>query len=160
MFTSSRLIIREWKEEDAGAFFELTQDAGLNLYPINIYRQTSQKTALNWIRKAKGKFAVIEMKSGELIGMGGLTQWFWEEEELFDITYRLRESAWGKGYGWELAEALTKHGLHTLRLPQITATITPDNILSKKIAEKLGFIFDKRILLNNVPTDLYRLYRN
>lgn len=160
MFSSSRLIIREWKEEDAKAFFELTQDSAFNLFPINNYRQESVETALAWIRKTKGKYAVVEKESGQIIGMGGLTPWSWEGGELVDITYRLRESAQGKGLGWELAETLVNHGLHTLRLPQITATITPDNFPSKKIAERLGLRFDKRILLNNVPTDLYRLYRD
>lgn len=157
MISSSRLIIREWNERDARAFFELTQDEGFNLHPINIYRQVSEESALAWIRKTQGKFAVIEKSSDQLIGMGGLTPWTCEGEELVDITYRLRESAWGKGLGWELAEALVNHGFNTLQLPQITATITPENLPSQKIAERLGFRFDKKILLLGVPTELYRL---
>jgi ribosomal-protein-alanine N-acetyltransferase len=159
MFTSERLLIRAWKESDAEAFYELTQDEGFNLHPINVYRQKSIDTAREWIRNVKGKFAVHEKESGKLIGMGGLTPWTWEGEELVDITYRLRESAWGKGYGWELAEALVHHGFRELGLDQITATITPDNLPSKKIAEKLGMKFDRHILLLGVPTDLYRLRR-
>jgi RimJ/RimL family protein N-acetyltransferase len=159
MFTSKRLLIRAWKESDAEAFYELTQDEGFNLHPINVYRQKSVDTAREWIRKVKGKFAVFEKDSGPLIGMGGLTPWTWEGEELVDITYRLRESAWGKGYGWELAEALVHHGFHALGLDQITATITPANLPSKKIAEKLGMTFDRHILLLGVPTELYRLRR-
>jgi ribosomal-protein-alanine N-acetyltransferase len=159
MFTSVRLLIRAWKESDAEAFYELTQDEGFNLHPINVYRQKNVDTAREWIRKVKGKLAVFEKESGKLIGMGGLTPWTWEGEELFDITYRLRESAWGKGYGWELAEALVHHGFRELGLEQITATITPDNLPSKKIAEKLGMKFDRHILLLGVPTDLYRLRR-
>lgn len=159
MFTSERLLIRAWKESDAEAFYELTQDEGFNLHPINVYRQKSIDTAREWIRKVKGKLAVFEKESSKLIGMGGLTPWTWEGEELFDITYRLRESAWGKGYGWELAEALVNHGFRKLGLDQLTATITPDNLPSKKIAEKLGMKFDRHILLLGVPTDLYRLRR-
>jgi ribosomal-protein-alanine N-acetyltransferase len=159
MFTSRRLLIRAWQESDAEAFYELTQDEGFNLYPINVYRQKSVDTAREWIRKVKGKFAVFQKDSGQLIGMGGLTPWTWEGEELVDITYRLRESAWGKGYGWELAEALVHHGFRELGLEQITATITPDNLSSKKIAERLGMAFDRHILLLGVPTDLYRLRR-
>lgn len=157
---TNRLTIREWTHADAEAFYELTRDDGFNLFPINVYRQASVESAREWIRKTKGKYAVLERKSGQLIGMGGLTPWTWESEELVDITYRLRESAWGKGLGWELAEALVQHGFQTLKLPQITATITPDNLPSKKIAERLGMRFEKRIHLLGVPTDLYRLYRN
>jgi len=49
--------------------------------------------------------------------------------------------------------------LRELGLDQITATITPDNLPSKKIAEKLGMKFDRHILLLGVPTELYRLHR-
>ncbi len=160
MFETARLNIRAWKEEDAEAFYELSNDEGFNLFPINVYRQESIAGSLEWIKKTKGKYAVIEKSSEQIIGMGGLTPWNLEGEELIDITYRLRESAWGKGLGWELAQALVNHGLQTLHLPQITATITPDNLPSKKIAERLGFRFDKRIILLGVHTDLYRLYRN
>jgi RimJ/RimL family protein N-acetyltransferase len=83
-----------------------------------------------------------------------------EEEQLVDITYRLKESAWGKGYGLELATALRDYGFETLNLPQITATITPDNVPSKKIAEKLGLRFDRQIILHGVLTDLFRMYRS
>ncbi len=137
----------------------LAQRGGGPLGPINVYRQKSIDTARDWIRNVKGKLAVLEKESGKLIGMGGITPWTWEGEELFDITYRLRESAWGKGYGWELAEALVNHGFRELGLEQLTATITPDNLPSRKIAEKLGMRFDRHILLLGVPTDLYRLRR-
>lgn len=157
MITTARLIIRPWREEDATAFFELSQDETFNLFPITIYRQESLESARQWIEKNSGKYAVWEKSSGELIGMGGLTPWKLDEENLMDITYRLRGSAVGKGYGWELAQALTEYGLNQLKLTNITATITPDNLPSKKIAEKLGMKYERRIILLGVPTDLYRL---
>lgn len=152
---ANRLTIRPFTEADAPEFLELTRDDGFNAFPINIYRQKDINSAREWIKNARGKYGVWE--KGVLIGMGGLTSWIWEGEELVDITYRLRESAWGRGLGQELARALRDYGFKTLRLPQITATITPDNFPSKKIAERLGMKFDKKILLNNVDTELWRL---
>ncbi len=109
------------------------------------------------IKTTRGKYAVWEIETGKLLGMGGLTPWDFNGEKLIDITYRLRESAWGKGYGLELAKALVEYGFNTLKLPEITATITPDNKASKAIAAKLGFKLDQKIILKSVPTDLYRL---
>lgn len=160
MVQTERLNIFHLAEVDAREFFELICDDGFNKFPINNYRQDSVESTRAWLKnRARGKYGVREKDSGDLIGMGGLTPWIWEGEELTDITYRLRESAWGKGYGWELAEALVHHGFEKLKLDQITATITPDNEASRKIIERLGFKFDRRILLQNVPTDLFRLYR-
>lgn len=159
MITTNRLIIKPWSEEDAEAFYHLTQDQGFRLFPITQYQQTSVVSAQEWISKNPNKYAVWEKETNTLIGMGGLTPWTFDGEEMIDITYRLRESAWGKGYGRELAEALVDYGFNVKKLEEITATITPDNIPSKKIAEKLGLKFDKKILLLGVETDLYRLSR-
>lgn len=160
MLTTQRLLIRPWEIEDAESFLSLTSDSGFIAHTITDYRQRDIQSAETWIRTQKGKYAVLCQDSGELIGMGGLTPWIWDEEQLVDITYRLRESAWGLGYGWELAKGLRDHGFQTLNLPQITATITPDNFPSKKIVDKLGFRFDRQILLHGVLTELFRLYRS
>lgn len=157
MFETTNLLVKPFTEVDAEAFYELTQDDGFNLFPITIYRQQSIETAREWVRNNRWKLGVWEKQSGELAGMGGLSQWEFEGEIYYDITYRLRQSQWGKGYGLELARGLVKYGFEELKLSQITATITPDNHASKSIAMKLGFVFDKHITLLGVPTDLYRL---
>ena len=157
MIRTSRLVITPLEATDAEEFFELTTDETFNAFPINVYRQASVAGTLEWIRTQRRKLAV--RAAGALIGMGGLTPWQWEGEDLVDITYRLRGSALGKGYGWELAVALRDHAFETLGLPHLTATITPDNAPSKRIAEKLGFRFEKHIVLNGVATELYRLVR-
>lgn len=167
MIETSRLKIKPFCVEDAADFLQLTQDEGFRLFPITNYVQADVNSSREWIgkaielnqQKALGKWGVWEKGSSALIGMGGLTPWSWEGEELIDITYRLRQSAWGKGLGLELAEALVEYGFAARKLSEITATITPDNLPSKKIAEKLGLKFDKHIVLLGVPTDLYRLRR-
>ena len=160
MLTTQRLFICPWEIKDAESFLSLTRDFGFIAHTITDYRQKDIQSAETWIRTQKGKYAVLCVDSGELIGMGGLTPWIWEKEQLVDITYRLKESAWGMGYGWELAKGLRDFGFQTLNLPQVTATITPDNARSKKIAEKLGLRFDRQIILHGVLTDLFRLYRS
>ncbi len=167
MIITERLIIQPWSEGKASDFFELSRDEGFTLFPITIYRQESVETAREWIRAALelnrtttlGKWAVMEKKSSALIGLCGLTPWDFREEKLVDITYRLRQSAWGKGFGLEVARALVDFGFNKQNLDQITATITPDNTASKNVAKKLGMIFDQSFILKEVPTDLYRLYK-
>lgn len=158
MITSARLLIRKWTLEMAQDFFNLTQDDGFNSYPITKYKQEDIQSAREWIQKNTAKMAVHHKETKFLLGMGGLTPWEFENEKLIDITYRLKMSSWGHGYGFELASALVHYGVHELKLKQITATITPDNIPSQKIADKLGMKFDQQITLLGVSTNLYRLY--
>lgn len=165
MFETENLFINSWKSDLAESFFLLTQDDGFNLFPINIYRQNNLESAVEWVQKMQklnvesrlGKYAVVEKSSQKLIGMGGLTPWTFDGEEMIDITYRLHSSATGKGLGLELAKGLIRFGFLELYLKEITATITPDNIPSKKIADKIGLKFDRHITLSGVATDLYRL---
>lgn len=165
MISTNRLLIKPFEESDAEAFFELSNDKGFGLFPINDYRQKNVTSALEWIKKSReinltrnlGKWGIWSKDSHELLGMGGLTPWTWEGVELIDLTYRFRESAWGKGFGMESAQGLVEHGFKNLELLEITATITPDNQASKKIAERLGMRFDKNIVLLGVSTDLYRV---
>jgi len=153
-----RLDIRSWTIDDAPAFFVAKPGSRLHFFSRSqITNKRSVESAREWIQSHPEKYGVWLKESGELIGMGGLTQWKWEGEELVDITYRLKTSAHGKGYGWELAQALVDYGFKSMGLTQITATITPDNLASKKIAHKLGMKFDRRIELLGVATDLYRL---
>ena len=55
-----------------------------------------------------------------------------------EIGWRLRPSAWGRGYASEAAAALVRHGLIGLRLPEIIADIDPANLGSIRVAEKIG----------------------
>lgn len=159
MIDTERLTIRAWETTDAENFFLLTKDSGFMAHMITDYRQPDLQAAKSWIRTQTGKYAVQVRNTSEIIGMGGLTPWVWNGEPLVDITYRLAKSAWGKGYGWELASALKEYAFGTLQLDHISATITPDNAPSKHIAKKLGFRLDCRITLHGVPTDLYRVFR-
>lgn len=167
MISTERLEIRPWSESEAEAFFELSKDEGFNAHPITIYRQPDLATARQWIRLAievhgatkMGKWGIWEKQTGTLVGMGGLTPWVFGGENLIDVTYRFRQSSWGKGYGSEAAASMIRYGFEVLGLAEITATITPDNLGSKRIAEKLGMQLNQRIELKGVPTDLYRLRR-
>lgn len=157
---SSRLLLCPWQVDDADDFYHLSLDPIFSSYLITDYRQESPTRARDWIEqnsrqyKNLGKWAVRLNSSGELIGMGGLTPWSHAGRALVDITYRLRQSAIGMGYGRELAELLlsyaTKENIHNL-----SATITPDNLVSIKMIEKLGFRLESRIELYGVETLLY-----
>lgn len=157
MITTNRLDMKPWILDDAQEFFELTNDEAFNAFSIKIYRQPDLASAKLWISEAVGKWAVRERATGLVIGLGGLTPWSWEGEELTDITYRLRSSAQGKGFGLEMALGLRDYALQDLQLTNLTATITPDNQPSIALAKKLGFKYDKDIVLLGVPTQLFRL---
>lgn len=167
MLETARLIIRPWTPEDIEAFFELTQDRGFAAFPITDWRQKSLESARAWINQVSetfnetkmGPMAVIEKSTGEVVGLAALRVLNLEAEDRPEITYRFRESAWGKGFATEAAVACLNFGFTTHNFKEIAASITPDNEGSIKVAMKLGMKWTNRELILGIPAEIYRIQR-
>lgn len=55
-----------------------------------------------------------------------------------EIGWRLRRSAWGRGFATEAARPVLNHALHHLGLAEVVADIDPANTASLCVAAKLG----------------------
>jgi RimJ/RimL family protein N-acetyltransferase len=55
-----------------------------------------------------------------------------------DIGYAFLARHSGKGYATEAAGEVLRHGLETLRLPNICAITAPENAASQRVLEKIG----------------------
>lgn len=157
MFETQRLIVKAWTDEDAESFLNLSRDRGLTDNTITLYEQKTLEDAKDWIKKNPTKWAVWEKASHSIIGLGGITPIAFENEILPDVTYRIRESHWGKGLGPELARGIVDYAFQVQKRAELTITITPENLSSAKIGLGLGFTFEKEIMLYGVKTHLYRL---
>jgi [ribosomal protein S5]-alanine N-acetyltransferase len=167
MIQTKRLEIKPWEIGDAEAFFNLSQDQGFNLFPITQYQQKSIETARDWIKQnvdsvSKDKLGfqgIWEKSSGALIGIAGFRLFTLEKENRYEITYRLRENAWGKGYATEAARAMLEYGFKNSPATEIAVSITPDNEASIKVAKKLGFKWTNDEILMGVHAEILRISR-
>lgn len=64
------------------------------------------------------------------------------ENELF---YGLFKECWGKGYGTEIASAMVKYGMESMKLNKMVATVNEGNNVSIKILTKAGMNYEKII---------------
>ncbi|MDQ2691068.1 MAG: GNAT family N-acetyltransferase, partial [Chloroflexota bacterium] len=78
-----------------------------------------------------------------------------------EIGYRLRRSAWGKGFATEAACAVRDFAFNSLGMQRLIALIDPDNIASIRVAEKLGMQYEKDIMLPGYthPDRIYAVSR-
>jgi ribosomal-protein-alanine N-acetyltransferase len=167
MIQTERLTIRPWKLEDAAAFFELSQDRGFNLFPITRYEQKNLDGAREWIKqnidsvtKTKLGFqGVWEKLTNSLVGIAGYRLFNLEKENRYEITYRLRENAWGKGFATEAAVAMLDYGFKNSPAKEIGASITPDNEASIKVAKKIGMKWTNNETLMGVHAEILRISR-
>jgi RimJ/RimL family protein N-acetyltransferase len=88
-----------------------------------------------------GFWAAIEKATGGFVG------WFHFRPERdappdeVELGYRLRRSAWGKGYATEGSRALIEKGFAELGVRRVFATTMVVNVASRRVMEKAGLRF-------------------
>ena len=86
--------------------------------------------------------AVTLRQTGKVIG-GATLRMLDSEPDSGELGYTLHRSAWGQGFGTELARAFIAFGFNELRLRRIWATCRPENVGSYRILKKAGMHFEE-----------------
>ncbi|MCG7280336.1 GNAT family N-acetyltransferase [Chryseobacterium taklimakanense] len=145
-----RLLLREIVPEDVGRMFLLDSNADVMKYigvaPLTTHEQSEEvikKVRSQYRENGIGRWAVIERKSGLLIGWSGLK--FLTEEingykNVYEIGYRFLPEFWGKGYATEAGKAWLDYGFNNMKIPFVYAVSHSENQSSIHTLEKLGFI--------------------
>ncbi len=90
----------------------------------------------SWVLKDFGMFSVIEKASGQWIGRVG--PWQPEGWPGPEIGWALARDAWGKGFGYESALAAIGWTFDTLDWAEVIHLISPENVTSQRLAQRLG----------------------
>ena len=92
-----------------------------------------------------GPYGMALRSNNESIGICGLFRR--EGLEDTDIGYAVLPDWCGQGYAYEAATAVVAHARHALGLTRLTAIVSPNNVPSIKLTEKLGLRYEKTILM-------------
>jgi RimJ/RimL family protein N-acetyltransferase len=171
---TERLVLRAWQDDDLDPLAELCADPEVMRYfPSPISREKSQLLISKCVEK-QGEFgfcmAPIELKAtGEFLGFVGLNKPDYGAPLPFDpcveIGWRLKQSAWGKGYASEAAREWLRFGFETISLEEIVAFTIPDNTPSQNLMTRIGMTRDTDgdflhpALPSDHPIALHVLYR-
>jgi RimJ/RimL family protein N-acetyltransferase len=85
-----------------------------------------------------GFWAAIEKSSGEFLGWFHFRPGEGSGPNEPELGYRLRKSAWGKGYATEGSKALIHKGFNELGAERIVASAYEANTASRRVMEKVG----------------------
>lgn len=88
-----------------------------------------------------GYFKIFERDRNKLIGLAGII--IKENSTEADVEYLLFPEYWGKGYGTEVLEELLSISREDKNIKKIIGITDPNNIASRKILLKQGFISEK-----------------
>ncbi len=85
-----------------------------------------------------GVWAAIERSNGEFLGWFEFYPREGRGPEEAELGYRLRRSAWGKGYATEGSRALIRKGFTDLGVWRVVAETMAVNAASRRVMEKAG----------------------
>jgi RimJ/RimL family protein N-acetyltransferase len=105
------------------------------------------------------QFAVIFRENGELIGYCGFLHKDVDRRNEIEIGYRLHPNYWNRGLATEAAQAVRDHAFSDLKLPRVISLIHPDNVASRRVAEKIGMLFERQTVFKGSPTLVFALRR-
>lgn len=145
IFTSERLGFRNWRDEDIPALAEINADpevmkhfpAVLSLKETEALMQRLQAL---YDKRGYNYFATEVLDTGELIGFIGLAYQVYDADfnPSTDIGWRLKKSAWGKGYATEGAKRCLAYAFDDLHLDRVISTCTQNNVRSENVMKKIG----------------------
>lgn len=144
---TDRLILRKWNEKDAESLFEYAKDPAIGPaagWPVHKSVEESLDVIKN-VFTGKECYCICEKGSNKAIGavelkLKGHTN-LTERDDESELGYWLGKPFWGKGYMPEAAKALMARGFQELGMKTIWCGYYDENEKSKRVQEKLGFVF-------------------
>lgn len=146
---TTRLVMREWRDEDREPFAALNQDPEvMRHFPSALTPHESDalvdRIRSHWGLAGYGLWAV-EADDG-FVGFVGLSSPPWEASftPCVEVGWRLARHVWGRGYATEAARAALAWGFANVDLPrdEIVSFTTVGNTASRRVMEKIGLRHD------------------
>ena len=159
-----RLVLRSFHEEDVGAMADLFANPDFMRFSLGAFTERKQTVAfiekvMGWDRSGiPSQFAVVPSGENAIVGYCG----FFHHAEVpgeIEIGYRLHPDYWNRGLMTEAARAVRDHGFRDWKLSRVISLIHPENISSRRVAEKNGMAIEEQITFRGFPTLVYAMTR-
>jgi [ribosomal protein S5]-alanine N-acetyltransferase len=162
---TQRLTLRQFESEDVDALATILSDPEtMRYYPTPFDRagvaDWIQRNQTRYANHGHGLWAMIRNATGELIGDCGLVRQSVDGADEIEIGYHVRRDLWGHGYATEAARACRDHAFATLRTDRLISLIRPENLASRRVAEKNGMSIWKEVTHANLLHYVYAIRRD
>lgn len=144
---TERLMLREFTAADVDNLVSLDSDpdvmrfvtGGIPTSREEIERETLPRFLAYYQRsRCYGFWAAIEKSTGTFIGWFHFRPREGADPREPELGYRLRKSAWGKGYATEGSLALIRKGFTEFDVHRVVAETMAVNLASRRVMEKAG----------------------
>jgi RimJ/RimL family protein N-acetyltransferase len=152
-----RLVLRAFDARDWEEYAAMNADPILRHWLGGTLLSRAQSWAQmetmlgQWALRGYGMFAV-EL-GGRLAGRVGILHPAEAPEP--ELAWTLAASFWGNGLANEAAAQVRDWAFATFTWPRLVSYITPDNIRSRRVAEKLGAVREQTMLIHGYVSDVW-----
>ena len=160
---TARLLLRPLAAEDEGELAQVYCDAETMIwYPRPYTRgEVRQSIAEQMGRYASGSglMGMVDIATGKLIGDCGV---IWQDIGGVmepEVGYHVHRGFWNRGYATEAAKAMIDHAFGRLGVDHVISMIRPENLQSRRVAEKNGLVADQIVFWRNFDHCVYKLWK-
>ncbi|MBP8227251.1 MAG: GNAT family N-acetyltransferase [Pararheinheimera sp.] len=161
---TNRLTLRELQLADAAfalrlynepSFLQHIGDKGVRTL-ADAEKNLQQGAIASYAQHGYGMW-LVENQQGQAIGLCGLIKRDFLTET--DLGYAYLPEFFGVGYAYEAASAVLAYAAAQTELKTLVAIVSPANLASKALLQKLGFVQHGQVLVpdKNEMVDFYRV---
>lgn len=137
------------REEDTFRYLRFLRVMNAEEYTKFLY------TKLEQIRTGAGYHWAVRLKTNnEFIGAVNLNPI--RGTTKLQIGAQLKKDYWGQGFASELMQRLVEFGIHQLHLPAVYGVFEKGNSASRRLLEKLGFVFEEGFQEQEVELEVHK----
>jgi RimJ/RimL family protein N-acetyltransferase len=149
---TERLVLRRLTPDDVDRLVELDSDPEVMRFltggkptPREVIDNEVLPRLLGLYERfgGMGVWAAIEKSTGEFIGGFALHPVDGRDADDVELGYRLRRSAWGRGYATEGSRALIRKAFTELGARRVWAQTMAVNLASRRVMEKAGLRYER-----------------
>lgn len=143
LLTTDRLALRRFTPHDLDWLAELYSDRDVTRYLGGVKDRAKAAEMLNTRileyydeHPGLGVWVTVERATGTRLGFHLLNHI--RGESIIQIGFTLVKTAWGKGFGTEMAHAVLRYGFVDRNLPRIAGMASLQNHSSQRVLTKIG----------------------
>ena len=122
----------------------------------NKARRKMQQNCQQWKLYGHGQWLFFDRQTNEFVGRGGIRKVQVDNNNEVELGYALMPQFWGRGLAVEIGRKALSIALNLFNYPSVVCYTLVNNQRSQRVIEKLGFLFEREILLANRPHVFYR----
>ena len=159
---TARLSLTRVTEEDFPELLVMHQDPRVMATlggprPVEELQARHQRNLDHWLQHGFGWWTARLLDDGRLAGRGGLRHCHIAGCDEIELGYGFVAECWGQGLATELAAESVRVGFEVMKLPEMVCFTLPTNKASRRVMEKVGFVYEKDAEWAGMPHVLCRL---